>query len=81
MAKKEGVPDINTDVGYQTLKALCPGKSRVALSNITANCLKQNSNGNIDCDSCLEGKKNIESLGKVIQGILYKMIPYLLVRH
>ena len=60
MSKKEGVPDINTDVGYQTLKALCPGKSRLLLSNITANCLKQNSNRDIDCDSCSQGNKNTE---------------------
>ena len=67
MAKKEGVPDINTDVGYQTLKALCPGKSRLLLSTITANCLKQNSNGYIDCDSCLQGKTILKTLGKLFK--------------
>ena len=65
MAKKEGVPDINTDVGYQSLKALCPGRSRLLLSTITADCLKQDSNGEIDCDSCLQGNKNIEHFGKI----------------
>ena len=26
--RKDGVPDINTENGYNNLKALCPGKSR-----------------------------------------------------
>ena len=69
MSKKEGVPDINTDVGYQTLKALCPGKSRLLLSNITANCLEQNSDGDIDCDSCSQGNKNIERFCEIGMGI------------
>ena len=54
--KKEGVPDINTNEGYKTLKALCPGKSRIELSAITANCLKPDDNGNINCDDCPEGE-------------------------
>ena len=59
MPKKEGVPDVNTDAGYKTLKALCPGKSRSELSgpNITANCLQPDDNGNINCDECPQGRK------------------------
>ena len=57
VAKKEGVPDMNTNVGYQNLEALCPGKSRLQLSAITANCLTLDDNGQIECDSCLEGTK------------------------
>ena len=53
--RKEGVPDINTENGYNTLKELCPGKSRKELSEITGNCLQLGDDGKINCDACPAG--------------------------
>ena len=53
--RKEGVPDINTENGYNTLKELCPGKSRSELSEITASCLQLGDDGKVNCDSCPTG--------------------------
>ena len=49
--RKEGVPDINTENGYNTLKALCPGRSRQELSEITASCLQLGDDGNQQKDN------------------------------
>ena len=53
--RKEGVPDINTENGYNTLKELCPGKSRSELSEITASCLQLGDDGKVNCNACPTG--------------------------
>ena len=53
--RKEGVPDINTENGYNTLKELCPGKSRQELSEITASCLQLGDDGKVNCNACPTG--------------------------
>ena len=53
VAKKVGVPDLGTKEGYEAFQALCPGKTRVELSELAKTCtgelFLQNDTGQIDC--------------------------------